>query len=75
MLQIVKVCLKTALSDNSGAFEQQSRLSYCGICADTCFRLRGDNLNENPPFYRAYGRPKAEAPNSWGDMKQETTKF
>lgn len=62
---IVKIWLKTALSyagpDNSGAFEQQSRLSYCEICADTCFRLRGDNLNENPPFYRAYGRPKAKA--------------
>lgn len=55
-------------------FGLQSRLSYCEIHAATCFRLRGDNLNENPPLYHAYGRPKAGAQNSWSDLKQDTLK-
>lgn len=45
----------------AGAMGLQSRLNYCEICAATCFRLRGDNLNENPAFYHAYGWPKAGA--------------
>ena len=31
------------------------RLSYCGIWAATCFRLRGDNLNENLPLSIMHG--------------------
>ncbi len=53
-------CLRPDLT-TAGVLGLQSRLSYCEICAATCFRLRGDNLNENPPFYHAYGRPKAGA--------------
>ena len=54
-------CLRPDLT-TAGVFGLQSRLSYCEIRAATCFRLRGDNPNENPPFYHAYGRPKAGAP-------------
>lgn len=53
-------CLRLDLT-TAGVLGLRSRLSYCEICAATCFRLRGDNLNENPPFYHAYGRPKAGA--------------
>lgn len=53
-------CLRLDLT-TAGVLGLQSRLSYCEICAATCFRLRGDNLNENPPFDHAYGWPKAGA--------------
>lgn len=51
-------CLRLDLT-TAGVMGLQSRLSYCEICAATCFRLRGDNLNENPPFYHTQGWPKA----------------
>ena len=53
-------CLRLDLT-TAGVLGLQRRLSYCGICAATCFRLRGDNLNENPPFYHAYEWSKAGA--------------
>ena len=35
----------------AGVLGGQSRLSYWETCAATCFRLRGDNLNEHPHTY------------------------
>lgn len=53
-------CLRPDLT-TAGVLGLQSRLSYCEICAATCFRLRGDNLNENPSSYHAYVWQKAGA--------------
>lgn len=58
-------CLRLDLT-TAGVLGLKSRLSYCEICAATCFRLRGDNLNENPPFYHAYERAKGWSTNSRG---------
>jgi len=45
----------------AGVLGLKGRLSYCRICAVTCFRLRGDEHSENPTFYPAYIWPKAVA--------------